>query len=104
MKQPDALKSNVEVGKKWVKPVNWEGVFWVIILPVLGLFAATFTPLRKETAIWAITYHVTTGIGITAGSSTLRIIVMALVQDSTDNVDQAITGYGHIEPTPPIFL
>jgi hypothetical protein len=62
------FKSNIEVGKKWVRSVNWEGVFWTIILPIIGLVAAAFTPLRLKTAVWAVLYHVTTGVGITAGS------------------------------------
>jgi len=70
MEQPDALKSNVnpEIEEKRVKSINWEGVFWVIILPILGFIAAAFTPLQTKTAIWAVIYHVTTGVGITAGS------------------------------------
>jgi hypothetical protein len=66
-------KTESEVGERWVKAVNWEGVFWVIILPVIGLVAAAYTPLRTKTAVWALIYHVTTGVGITAGSFTHRM-------------------------------
>ena len=53
----------------WFKHVDWESTFWVVELPILGLVAAAFTPLHANTALWAVIYHVTTGVGITAGAS-----------------------------------
>ena len=69
MKEAGALKSRSDSNaeEKRVREINWEGVFWVIILPMIGLIAAAFTPLQAKTAIWAVIYHITTGVGITAG-------------------------------------
>ena len=52
---------------KWFERVHWENVFWVVVFPLLGLAAAAFTPLHTKTAIWALVYYITTGLGITAG-------------------------------------
>ena len=73
MKEPGALKSRSDSNaeEKRVREINWEGVFWVIILPMIGLIAAAFTPLQTKTAIWAVIYHITTGVGITAGPCSL---------------------------------
>lgn len=78
MKEPDAHKSSLDfkVEEKRVREINWEGVFWVIVLPIIGLIAAAFTPLQTKTAIWAVIYHITTGVGITAGPCALRISVI----------------------------
>jgi fatty-acid desaturase len=75
MKEAGVLKSGSDSNaeEKRVREINWEGVFWVIILPMIGLIAAAFTPLQTKTAIWAVIYHITTGVGITAGPCSLRI-------------------------------
>jgi stearoyl-CoA desaturase (delta-9 desaturase) len=52
----------------WYKHVDWESTFWVVGLPIIGIISAAFTPLQTRTAFWALVYHVTTGIGITAGA------------------------------------
>ena len=52
----------------WFKHIDWESTFWVVELPIIGLIAAVFTPLHTKTALWALVYHVTTGVGITAGA------------------------------------
>lgn len=65
LSQPQSGKKNTF--RKWLERVHWENVFWVILLPLSGLFAALYTPLQTKTAIWTIIYHVTTGLGITAG-------------------------------------
>jgi fatty-acid desaturase len=73
MKEAGVLKSRSDSNaeEKRVREINWEGVFWVIILPMIGLIAAAFTPLQTKTAIWAVIYHITTGVGITAGPCSL---------------------------------
>jgi stearoyl-CoA desaturase (Delta-9 desaturase) len=67
----------------WYKHVDWESTFWVVGLPVLGLVAAAFTPLQTNTALWAVIYHVTTGIGITAGAFSKSWFI----RDPTDTND-----------------
>ena len=63
-------ESITEIKEKGFRSVSWEGVFWTILLPIIGLVAAAFTPLRAKTAVWAVIYHFTTGVGITAGPCT----------------------------------
>lgn len=59
----------------WVDHVQWENLIWVVIVPILGLIAATSTPLVPKTAIFATIYHANTGLGITAGlSSQVRMV------------------------------
>ena len=53
----------------WYHHVNWLNVFFIIIIPLYGCIAAWWTPLRWETAIWAVVYYFMTGLGITAGES-----------------------------------
>ncbi len=53
--------------KNWHKHVNWINVYFIIFVPMLGLIAATFTPLRLKTAIWSVGFYFATGLGITAG-------------------------------------
>jgi fatty-acid desaturase len=99
MKEPGALKSSLDfkLEEKRVREINWEGVFWVIILPIIGLIAAAFTPLQTKTAIWAVIYHITTGVGITAGPCSLQISAVFNAQLPADTSLQVITGYGHTD-------
>ncbi|KAI9722492.1 MAG: stearoyl-CoA 9-desaturase [Chrysothrix sp. TS-e1954] len=53
--------------KNWYKHVNWLNVILIIGIPLYGLAQAFWTPLRWQTAIWAILYYFATGLGITAG-------------------------------------
>lgn len=59
----------------WVDHVQWENLIWVVIVPILGLIAATSTPLLPKTAILATIYHVNTGLGITAGLSSWVCVI-----------------------------
>lgn len=52
----------------WIDHVLWENLIWVVVVPILGLIAAAFTPLVTKTAIFATIYHANTGLGITAGT------------------------------------
>ncbi|KAF8970116.1 delta 9-fatty acid desaturase protein [Flammula alnicola] len=47
--------------------LNWLNVAIICVMPVLGLLAAYFTPLRWETLAFAVFYYFVTGMGITAG-------------------------------------
>lgn len=51
----------------WFDHVLWENLIWVVVVPILGLIAAAFTPLQTKTVILATIYHGATGLGITAG-------------------------------------
>jgi stearoyl-CoA desaturase (delta-9 desaturase) len=51
----------------WWKHINWLSTTFIIGLPLAGLIAAAYTPLRLPTAIFAIAYYFATGLGITAG-------------------------------------
>lgn len=47
----------------WYKHVNWLNVFFIGGLPLAGLIASAWTPLRYQTAIWAVVYYYCTGLG-----------------------------------------
>ncbi|KAF2217935.1 hypothetical protein CERZMDRAFT_31589 [Cercospora zeae-maydis SCOH1-5] len=53
--------------KNWYKHVNWLNVILIVGIPVAGLITAIWTPLRWQTAVWAVAYYFATGLGITAG-------------------------------------
>jgi stearoyl-CoA desaturase (Delta-9 desaturase) len=55
----------------WHKHINWLNTNTVIVLPIIGLIASFYTPLRRETLFAAIAYYFITGLGITAGASFL---------------------------------
>jgi stearoyl-CoA desaturase (delta-9 desaturase) len=50
-----------------LKQLQYRNIIAVILMPLLGIFFAVQTPLRKETAILTIAYYFLTGVGITAG-------------------------------------
>lgn len=47
--------------------MNLLNIYLIIMVPLLGLWAAYYTPLSKYTLIWSIIYYFNTGLGITAG-------------------------------------
>ena len=51
----------------WYKHVNWLNVTLIVGVPVYGCVQAFWTPLRWQTAFFAIAYYFMTGLGITAG-------------------------------------
>jgi len=55
----------------WYKHINWLNTNTVITLPIIGLIASFYTPLREETFFAAVAYYFITGLGITAGASLL---------------------------------
>ncbi|KII86799.1 hypothetical protein PLICRDRAFT_665329 [Plicaturopsis crispa FD-325 SS-3] len=50
----------------WTEIV-WLNVFILCVMPVAGIVAAFFTPLRWQTALFSVFYYYLTGLGITAG-------------------------------------
>jgi stearoyl-CoA desaturase (delta-9 desaturase) len=53
--------------QNWYQHVNWLNVYFIGGIPLIGCIAAAFTPLRWQTALWAVVYYFFTGLGITAG-------------------------------------
>jgi stearoyl-CoA desaturase (delta-9 desaturase) len=53
--------------QNWSQHVNWLNVIFIGGIPLIGCISAAFTPLRWQTAIWAVIYYFFTGLGITAG-------------------------------------
>ncbi|CCX04788.1 Similar to Acyl-CoA desaturase; acc. no. Q12618 [Pyronema omphalodes CBS 100304] len=53
--------------KNWWRHLNLLNIYLIVIIPILGLWAAWYTPLHKYTLIWAVLYYFNTGMGITAG-------------------------------------
>lgn len=51
----------------WYKHVNWLNTYFIIVVPLMGMVGAYFTPLQWKTAIFAYLYYFNTGLGITAG-------------------------------------
>eukprot|EP00339_Tiarina_fusa_P014117 CAMPEP_0117005684 /NCGR_PEP_ID=MMETSP0472-20121206/6203_1 /TAXON_ID=693140 ORGANISM="Tiarina fusus, Strain LIS" /NCGR_SAMPLE_ID=MMETSP0472 /ASSEMBLY_ACC=CAM_ASM_000603 /LENGTH=419 /DNA_ID=CAMNT_0004706977 /DNA_START=9 /DNA_END=1264 /DNA_ORIENTATION=- len=62
------LFDDVHADKAWFQRVNWVHVVIIIGTPVIALAGALVTPLRWQTALWAVMYYIFTGmLGITAG-------------------------------------
>jgi stearoyl-CoA desaturase (delta-9 desaturase) len=53
--------------QNWYKHVNWLNVILIGGVPLAGLVASAWTPLRLSTAVWSVLYYFATGLGITAG-------------------------------------
>ncbi len=53
----------------WHKHINWLNTNTVIVLPIIGVVAAFYTPLQQRTFFAAVLYYFITGLGITAGRS-----------------------------------
>lgn len=53
--------------KNWYKHVNWLNVVLIVGIPITGLIASIWTPLKWQTAAWSVIYYFATGLGITAG-------------------------------------
>ncbi|KAF2673471.1 putative stearic acid desaturase [Microthyrium microscopicum] len=51
----------------WHQHVNWLNCVFIIGIPLSGCIAAIWTPLKWQTALWAVIYYFCTGLGITAG-------------------------------------
>jgi stearoyl-CoA desaturase (delta-9 desaturase) len=51
----------------WHKHANWLNIIFILGIPMSGLAATAWVPLRWPTAIWAVVYYFLTGLGITAG-------------------------------------
>jgi stearoyl-CoA desaturase (delta-9 desaturase) len=82
----------------WYKHVNWLNVTLIVGIPLYGLIQAIWTPLRWQTALFAVVYYFMSGLGITAGECE------APIQTFSANMLQDIIDFGHIPHTRPPFL
>jgi stearoyl-CoA desaturase (delta-9 desaturase) len=56
----------------WHKHVNWLNVYFIAGIPLVGCLAAIWTPLRLQTAVWAVLYYFFTGMGACPRRQRLR--------------------------------
>ncbi|KAG9644901.1 fatty acid desaturase, partial [Aureobasidium melanogenum] len=66
MKKPHITELPI-TWSNWYQHLDWLSIYFIIVVPILGLIAATQTPLRLYTGIFAVVYYVMCGSGITAG-------------------------------------
>jgi stearoyl-CoA desaturase (delta-9 desaturase) len=55
--------------RNWYQHLDWLSIYFIIVVPISGLIAATQVPLRLYTGLFAVVYYVMCGSGITAGMS-----------------------------------
>jgi stearoyl-CoA desaturase (delta-9 desaturase) len=65
-KKPHVSETSV-TWTNWHKHANWLNIIFILGIPMSGLAATAWVPLRWPTAIWAVVYYFLTGLGITAG-------------------------------------
>ena len=70
---PDNYVSYTLKHQKPLPPVTWENLLqnlnWLHVgilglTPLLGFIGACYTPLRWQTAVWAVVYYYMTGLGL----------------------------------------
>lgn len=74
MKKPHITELPI-TWSNWYQHLDWLSIYFIIVVPILGLIAATQTPLRLYTGIFAVIYYVMCGSGITAGVSCTKRLV-----------------------------
>lgn len=47
----------------WHQHVNWLNVTFIAGIPIIGCLSAAWTPLKWQTALWAVVYYFCTGLG-----------------------------------------
>jgi hypothetical protein len=55
--------------RNWYQHLDWLSIYFIIVVPISGLIAATQVPLQLYTGLFAVVYYVICGSGITAGMS-----------------------------------
>ncbi|PWW71604.1 hypothetical protein C7212DRAFT_338899 [Tuber magnatum] len=63
---PHISETPITLGNLW-QHINKLNTALIILVPMLGVWAAFHTPLRTPTLSWAVIYYFWTGFGITAG-------------------------------------
>jgi stearoyl-CoA desaturase (delta-9 desaturase) len=47
--------------------LHWVNIVFVCVSPIIGFIGARYVPLTTPTMIWAVTFYIISGLGITAG-------------------------------------
>ncbi|CAZ81332.1 unnamed protein product [Tuber melanosporum] len=63
---PHISETPITFGNLW-QHINKLNITLIVLVPLLGVWAAFYTPLRTLTLCWAVLYYFWTGLGITAG-------------------------------------
>lgn len=84
--------------QNWHQHVNWLNTYFVIFVPLAGLTAAYWTPLRLNTALFSVFYYAITGIGITAGKK-FDLVTSMPWSGATLNLGQDTTASGRTHAT-----
>ncbi|KAL4255356.1 fatty acid desaturase type 1 family protein, partial [Pleurotus pulmonarius] len=53
--------------RNWRTEISWISFFLLTLTPLIGVVGAYYTPLHRNTLLFAIFYYYLTGLGITAG-------------------------------------
>ena len=94
MKKPHITEQPM-TWSNWYQHLDWLSIYFIIIVPISGLIAATQTPLRLYTAMFAVVYYVICGSGITAGTLSIGIAKpREILIQPKGTID-----YGHIRVT-----
>ena len=60
--------------RNWYQHLDWLSIYFILVIPILGLVAATQIPLRLYTVAFAVVYYFMCGTGITAGTSDIMTL------------------------------
>jgi stearoyl-CoA desaturase (delta-9 desaturase) len=60
--------------RNWYQHLDWLSIYFILVIPISGLIAATQVPLRLYTGIFAVAYYFMCGTGITAGMSNIMTL------------------------------
>lgn len=66
VKKPHISTQPITWGNWW-QHVDWLNVFFILIVPAMGLIGSYWVPLQWKTAVFSVVYYFNTGLGITAG-------------------------------------
>lgn len=57
--------------QNWYKEINVVSTVVLTVVPILSVYGAFTTQLTWQTFVWCVVYYFFTGLGITAGKSSL---------------------------------
>jgi fatty-acid desaturase len=80
--------------RNWYQHLDWLSIYFILIIPISGLIAATQVPLRVYTGVFAVAYYFMCGTGITAGMSNRHFRALRYT-----DTNQVIIVYGHTRAT-----
>lgn len=85
--------------RNWYQHLDWLSIYFIIVVPISGLVAATQVPLQLYTGIFAVVYYVMCGSGITAGMWNI-ITQRGFRYVLTPNQDITVSGHIHATKLP----